>query len=261
VSRRARPVLAAALAAVVLLESWTVPFPGTVRRLDPGSLPPVYRWLAAEPPPTLALVLPMGDDWEAVAAAAFHLRPTVNGWSSFTPPHYHALVEAMARFPDARSLALIRGIRPDVVLVDRRWLGSGRTATPGGDASGLRLERTVGRHHVLRLVAPPTPGVESLEAVGAPPACVTLRNPGTDHVPLYPVRRLRLVAEADGRTVAEARGRLPLDLAPGAAHTLCARTGGGATASRMHGTIAGAERSVTFTVTPGGKPEPTAPPR
>ncbi|MGH7266556.1 MAG: hypothetical protein ACREMB_17170, partial [Candidatus Rokuibacteriota bacterium] len=257
VPRRGRPAVLAALAAVVLLESWTAPFPGTVRRLDAGALPPVYRWLAAQPPATVALELPMGDDWEKVGAAAFHLRPTVNGWSSYTPPHYLALVDAMARFPDARSLALIRGIRPDVVLVDRRWLGAERAATLARDESGLSLERTVGRHHVFRLAAPPAPGVETLEAVAASRGCVTLRNPGAEYVPFYPVRRLSIEVETDARVVAAARRFLPLDLAPGATHTACVRVRDGAAVTRIQGTIDqrwGSGPPLAFSVTPGGPP-------
>ena len=54
-----------------------------------------------------------------IAAGAFHLRRTLNGWSSYLPPHYPELTDAMERFPDARSLALAQGAGVDVVLVDR----------------------------------------------------------------------------------------------------------------------------------------------
>jgi hypothetical protein len=131
------------LAGLVLVESVSVPFPGTARQLDAGALPEAYRWLAAEPPATLALELPMDADRQTLAGAAFHLRRTVNGWSSYAPPHYYAFVGAMAGFPDARSLTLIRGVRPDVVLVDRARLGRGRVAALAGGAhtAGARRRR------------------------------------------------------------------------------------------------------------------------
>ena len=258
----------AALGALVLLESLAVPFPGTVRRLEVAALPEVYRWLAREDPRTVALELPMGDDWEKVGAAAFHLRRTVNGWSSYTPPHYHALVAAMAGFPDARALALIRGVRPDVVLVERRWLGPGREAALGAAESGLRLERAVGGHLVYRVEGPAPPGAETLEVQAEPvpggrgAACVTLRNPGREYVPLYPLRRMRLEVEGDGGARLGGGLRwLPLDVAPGATHRACVRLRGAGPPARVRGEVEGAGRVLRFVATPGGPPRPLAPAR
>ncbi|MBI2468740.1 MAG: hypothetical protein HYV62_13155 [Candidatus Rokubacteria bacterium] len=265
---RGRGVAIAALGALVLLESLAVPFPGTVHRLEVAALPEVYRWLAREDPRTVALELPMGDDWEKVGAAAFHLRRTVNGWSSYTPPHYQALVAAMAGFPDARALALIRGVRPDVVLVERRWLGPGREAALAAAESGIRLERVVGGHLVYRVEGTAPPGVEVLEVQAEPmpggrgDACVTLRNPGREYVPLYPLRRLRLALEGDeGARLGEGVRWLPLDLAPGAAHRACVRLRGAGPPARVRGEVDGAGRVLRFVATPGGPPRPLAPAR
>ncbi|MBI2468742.1 MAG: hypothetical protein HYV62_13165, partial [Candidatus Rokubacteria bacterium] len=138
-------------------------------RLDPAALPEVYGWLAARDAGTVALELPMADDWDKVAAAAFHLRRTVNGWASYFPPHYEAFVAVMAAFPDARALALARGVRPDVVLVERRWLDPARAATLAAAADGgLRLEGAGGSHLVYRVEGAAPPGVEALEATAAP---------------------------------------------------------------------------------------------
>lgn len=265
-----RRVVLAAVAALILVESIGVPFPGAVRRLDPAELPEVYRWLGTQDARTVALELPIGDDWESVAAAAFHLRRTVNGWASYTPPHYDALVAAMDAFPDARTLALIRGLRPDVVLVDRRWLDPAREAALGALRDGLRLERAVDTHLVYRVEGAAPPGIETLEATarlapareGRPAeACVTLWNPGSDFVPLYPLRRLRLEAGSrpDGPTPAESW--LPLDLAPGAAHTACARLAGRPEAVRVRGEVEGAGRVHRFAVTPGTPPQRLVPAR
>lgn len=43
-----RRVVLAAVAALILVESISVPFPGAVRRLDPAELPEVYRWLGTQ---------------------------------------------------------------------------------------------------------------------------------------------------------------------------------------------------------------------
>jgi hypothetical protein len=237
------------LVLLLLLESLLLPFPGGVPRLDPARLPDGYRWLAGTPPGTVALALPMGD-WVNVAASAFHLRRTVNGWSSFTPPLYGDLVAAMERFPDPRSLALVRGLRPDVVLVDREWLTPERSAALAAPESGLRAERVFRSHVVYRVAAPAPPGVESLEVQAVDgPVCVTLRNPGPEFVPLYPAHRLRLEAITGAERSLMAVTWLPLDLAPGARHTTCApRTG---SADALRGTIESGARRFRFVAEPG----------
>ena len=249
---RARTMVVGALALLLLVESVLVPFPGAVPRLDPAALPDVYRWLARTPPDTMALAIPMGD-WANVAASAFHFRRTVNGWASFLPPRYPDLVAAMAGFPDRRSVALVRGVRPDVVLVDRAWLSAERVAALAGPEWGLTPAHAFEGHLVYRTTAAPPPGVESLEAeAGEGPACVTLRNPGPEFVPLYPARRLRLEASgaAGGRRVVTEW--LPVDLAPGGRHVACVN--GADQPAALRGTIEDGEHRHTFVVVPGQLP-------
>jgi hypothetical protein len=244
-----RAIAVGSLALLLLFESVLVPFPGAVPRLDPAALPDVYRWLTRTPPDTVALAIPMGD-WANVAASAFHLRRTVNGWASFLPPRYPELVAAMEGFPDRRSVALVRGLRPDVVLVDRGWLTPERAAALDGPESGLGLERAFRGHLVYRVAASPPPGVESLEIkADGGPACVTLRNPGPDFVPLYPAHRLRLEASVAAGGRAAVTQWLPVDLAPGARHVAC--VGGAARSDALRGTIEGGGRRHGFVVVPG----------
>jgi hypothetical protein len=254
----ARRAALAGVAGLILLESMAAPFPGTVRRLDAGALPPVYRWLESQPPATTALELPMHEDWEKVAAAAFHLRRTVNGWASFFPPHYFALAEAMAAFPDPRTLALVAGLRPDVVLVDPRRLDPARAAVLAGPVPGLRLLQTVGEHRVYRVEAPTPPGPEALEATAVVTAngegCLTLRNPSGRFVPLYPLHRLRITVERAGEAVATGLFWLPLDLAPGAARTECLRLGGPGGPIRIRGEVEDIRGVYRFSTTSDGRP-------
>jgi hypothetical protein len=252
----ARRGLVAALIALILLESVTVPYPGAFPRLDPATVPDVYRWLARDPPPTLALGIPMGD-WVNVAAAAFHLRPTANGWSSFDPPLFGALSRAMDAFPDARSLALARGLGTTVVLVDRAWLNPERLAALGAFPAVLRPERAFPTHLVFRLTPLARPAPEALEATAAVPApgqvCVTLRNTGTAWVPLYPLHRLHLTAEPAGPP-AGVRW-LPLDVPPGGTAVNCLAWAG-APPSRIRGEVEAPGRRYAFAVALDGAPAP-----
>ncbi len=265
---RWRPAALAGLAAVILLESVGVPFPGAVRRLDAAALPPVYGWLATQDARTVVLELPMDEDWEKVGAAAFHLRPTVNGWSSYLPPHYLALAAAMASFPDPRSLALIHAARPDVVVVERRWLDAARAAAVAARPAALALERAVGDRLVYRLGPSAGAGLERLEATATWRAgsagprrdvCLRLRNPAADFVPLYPLRRLTLTVEADGRLAATVVRWLPLDLAPAATHSECVGLSGEPSLVRLRGEIEGAGRRHRVTVAPADAPQRVLP--
>ncbi len=259
----ARRVVLGALVVLVLVESVTVPYPGAMPRLDPATLPDVYRWLARQDARTLALGIPMGD-WVNVAAAAFHLRRTVNGWSSYEPPHYGALTRAMELFPDARTLALVQGLGVDVVLVDRAWLTPERLVALAAFRPALRPERAFPTHVVLRVepaATRPGPGALEARAAGRPgQVCVSLRNPGPGFVPLYPLHRLHVTAEdARGGTASRTINWLPLDLAPGAAHTVCFAVGGEPGALRVRGEVEAPGRVYRFVVAPGGPAEVLAP--
>jgi hypothetical protein len=263
----ARGAVVGLLVTGILLESVAVPYPGARPRLDPASLPEVYRWLGAQPPRTLALGVPMGD-WVNVAAGAFHLRPIVNGWSSFEPPLYGALTRAMERFPDERTLALIQGLGVDVILVDHEWLTAERRTALERFAATLRPERAFPTHLVFRVERRARPGVEVLEATagvlareaGQPgQACVTLANRGSGFVPLYPLHRLHLTAEAASvGAFAEGLRWLPLDLPPGGAHTACLLLDRTPSALRVRGELEAPGRTYRFVLAPDGPPQPVA---
>lgn len=253
-----RPWLAAGLLAVVLAESVAVPYPGAVPRLDPATLPAVYRWLATQPPDTVALGIPPGD-WSNIAAAAFHLRRTVNGWSSYLPPHYAALADAMESFPDARSLALARGAGVDLVLVDRQWVTPARAAALDAAGPVLHPLRAFPTHLVFRLERDAA-GLAALEA-GAWRApgrlCLRLFNPGPAPVPLYPLHRLHLGVEGTRVTLVR---WLPLALDPAAAHTTCVPAGP-AEGARVVGEVEDGVRAYRFAVVPDGPAVRLAAPR
>jgi hypothetical protein len=210
----------------------------------------------------------MREDWRKLGLAAFHLRPMVNGFASFNPPHYHTLARALGSFPDERSLALVGRLRPDVIVVDRVWLDPARAAALAASVAdervGLRLERTLGRHDVYRLVGPRPSGPEQLRAtarvapLAARPvwyACVILENPGPGWVPLYPLHRLRVTAERDPATVvATAVAWLPMDLAPGTSHTACVELGPRPDPVRIRGEVEGPGPVHRFVVTPEAAP-------
>jgi hypothetical protein len=168
----------------------------------------------------------------------------------------------METFPDARSVALIRGVRPDLVLIDRGWLTPARAAALTAPEIGLRLVRVFPTHVVYRLDRAEARGPEALEATAAlvpsradarREVCVTLRNPGAEYVPLYPLRRLRLEV-AGGSAPPAAERWLPLDFAPGATHTECVAAAGVGGSVEIRGTVEGAGPVHHFTARADGRP-------
>lgn len=123
-------LLAAALCAVVLAESWIRPLPATA--LPSGAAAPaVYRWLAARPAGSAVLELPIGLDNKAVWAeqaemmyySTLHWQPIVNGTGGFAPPGYAHDAAIYNSFPSPGALRLLRERRVRYVVVHRAWAG------------------------------------------------------------------------------------------------------------------------------------------
>ncbi len=87
-----------------------------------------------------------------------HWQPTVDGYSGFVPPHHRELGLTLAHFPDARSLALLRELGVERVIVHSQVMEAfqvGRAAALRGalaGASGIILEREFGPEWVYRLL-------------------------------------------------------------------------------------------------------------
>ncbi len=148
---RALPLVWAALGAVVLLEYALSPV--AMPRVAVGAaIPPVYRWLAHQPPATAVLELPIGLDTRQVWSqqclmmyySTYHWRPIVNGTGGFSPPGYERLLPVLRSFPSARSLTLLRGWRVRYVIVHGAWVGRATAERIDRGATARRL-RLVGR--------------------------------------------------------------------------------------------------------------------
>lgn len=97
----------------------------------PSGVPPVYSWLAAQPP-GVVVEYPVGpvegrigpQDTTYMLAQTKHWRPLLNGYSGFAPPSYVQLVETMREeFPGEAALALLRERGVDYLIVHERYFG------------------------------------------------------------------------------------------------------------------------------------------
>jgi hypothetical protein len=86
-----------------------------------AAIPPVYRWLAANPTPGPIVELPIDDNAYRESPrsyySTYHHRPTVDGFRSFIPPAYAPLTSALISFPAPGALNLLRRLAVRYVVV------------------------------------------------------------------------------------------------------------------------------------------------
>ena len=111
--------------AFCLVEYWSRPFPTRVVATAPA---PADRWLATLPDDAVILELPVpllsrlwGWETSHELHATHHWRRLVNGYSGFLPTSYARTLALMETFPDPPSIAHLRGLSVDYVVVRRRY--------------------------------------------------------------------------------------------------------------------------------------------
>ena len=130
---RARPVMAIAVSAVLMLEYWVAPL---TLLPYPNSPPPLYAWLATQPRglvaefplPTLD-TLP-GDEARYAYMSTFHWMPTLNGYSGYYPASYLSALERLSNFPDDQATDTLRRTGVMYVIVHTG-------AYPGGTGTAV----------------------------------------------------------------------------------------------------------------------------
>ncbi|MCL7452218.1 MAG: hypothetical protein M8467_04125 [Anaerolineae bacterium] len=122
------------------------------------AVPPVYRWLAEQPPePVLELPMaftPGGPQLEYQYFSTYHWQTTPDGYSGFVPPKHGQIVYEMERFPSERSVSLLQalGVRRILVHSNRypaeRWAALQATL---GQADELELVEAFGADQVYEV--------------------------------------------------------------------------------------------------------------
>lgn len=91
----------------------------------PTTISPVYAFLAQQPRNQVVVELPMGEpDFagqnrhvEYVYNSLYHRLPLINGYSTFIPPDYYALVQDVQVFPKASALKRLNEWGADWIVV------------------------------------------------------------------------------------------------------------------------------------------------
>ncbi|MFN8496959.1 MAG: hypothetical protein U0641_03820 [Anaerolineae bacterium] len=110
--------VAAVLVAVILLEYAS--FPLATAPIEVGdSIPPVYKWLAQQPPNTPVLELPINtdDEYKYMYFSAYHWQPIVNGHSGFIPDKYPEIAQNAAKLPRAAAVREVRDMGVKLIVV------------------------------------------------------------------------------------------------------------------------------------------------
>lgn len=135
-----------AVALVMLVEYAGRPIPLSFSvEAEPADVYKVLR--QAEPGPIVEFPVPEpnalpGADPYFQAWSTWHWRPLLNGYSGFYAPHYLQALPVLARFPDARSMALLRSRGVRYVIVHRAFYERGSytpLALRIGNSPDLRL--------------------------------------------------------------------------------------------------------------------------
>jgi hypothetical protein len=175
--------LAVLLIAGVAAESLNKPYP--ITPIPTGAaIPPVYRWLAAQPDVVLTeLPLQLSSNRGAELLnnryqyfAFFHQRPVVNGAGNVAPKGYQALYYELRDGVTPRALAILQGLGVTYIVVhydeyDQATTARVRTGlnAPGGTATEITA---FGNDVVYRLA--PTDRFARLRALIPPNATIYL---------------------------------------------------------------------------------------
>jgi len=122
-SRVARDSVVAIAIALCLVEYWSRPLPLRDATLAPTA---ADRWLATLPADAVLLELPVPtihalwgyETWHQVRSI-HHWRLLLNGYSGFLPTDYGNTLIALVTFPDTESVARLRRLSVDYVVVRR----------------------------------------------------------------------------------------------------------------------------------------------
>jgi hypothetical protein len=223
----------ALLAGLVILESLV--WPGAHADQVPvgDQVPPVYRWLAEQPPGPL-LELPMaftegGPQLDYQYLSTYHWRPTPDGYSGFVPPKRGQIVYEMGHFPSERSVSLLQalGVQHILVHTDRFKSHWGEIEADLAHVDELTLVKTFGADRVYTVKERPfDPGdldvrvyLPARATAGRPyTAYVIAANKGSRSYAVDPTMKIYPGArweKAESSTWTDLEADVPLVISPG----------------------------------------------
>src|SRR5262249_21484109 len=152
-----RGLAAGALALVLLVELMPRPI-RWVEILRQEDFPDVYAWLAARNDVKALVEIPFRPNWRGAAYMYYstrHWKPLANGYSSFLPPGFVRLADALQNnLPDGAALDLLERTAVTHVVAHRLDLGQQWRAKDPGELLKPWEEELRGRLELMRDFAP-----------------------------------------------------------------------------------------------------------
>jgi hypothetical protein len=143
----------------------------SVPALVGSQVPPVYRWLAAQPHPSPTVEIPIDTNGFHESPRAFystyHHQPLINGFRSFLPPRYDALVDLLAAFPARNAISAMARLGIRYVIVHRDELPPALASVQPTTSAGVRRVSQFGADEIYEVLGQPEPRPLRL-AVAAP---------------------------------------------------------------------------------------------
>jgi hypothetical protein len=152
----------ATVAALLLIEYSSYPFGGVPYAV---TIPPIDRWLDTQPKPFVVAELPVPSpgnlgalerqQTSAMLHATAHWQKTIHGYSGIRRPFHDQLYLELTAFPDATSLASLRGVGVNYVVVHTAEYGSRWPAIEAAIARtpALTLEHVEGDGRVYAILS------------------------------------------------------------------------------------------------------------
>jgi hypothetical protein len=155
-SRGARPVFCALIAAAMLFESFVVDFPGG--RPQVQSIPPIYRTPQVRAARSL-VSLPeyQGTERWFLGANYFyystaHWRPIVNGFGRTEPPGHADTVESLHAFPGGAARLRALGVQYVIVHADHFPNGGADVVAAAVASADYRLVTSIGSDYLFEVI-------------------------------------------------------------------------------------------------------------
>jgi hypothetical protein len=153
-------VAATIVAALLLVEYSSYPFAGVPYAV---SIPPIDRWLDTQPKPFVVAEVPVPSpgnlgalerqQTSSMLHATAHWQKTIHGYSGIRRPFHDQLYLDLTAFPDATSIASLRGVGVDYVVVHAADYGDKWPAIEDAIAHtpALKLEHVEGDGRVYSI--------------------------------------------------------------------------------------------------------------
>ena len=113
---------------------------------------PVDAWLAAQPGKGALVQMPFTEsqDQQQTYYTFFHGKPFIGGFfNAFPPAQFQKIGPVLDRFPDAESVALLKQLGAEFVLVDKNAYPDSNLIKAQCEGLGLKFEKEIGDQWVF----------------------------------------------------------------------------------------------------------------